>query len=529
MKRCRINNRLESVNQKMKYKRIISIFIILLFLFNNLPLNAIADGLNTSVSYNEKATIGEIGGYLEGALHSAHNIYSESNFKWPQGHGFAAETANNLNDRLHGRVATVVGGDNVKNGPDRIIINRDRSKIWIQDKYYKTAKESVEAAFDDNTLLYRYFDPNGKPMQLEVPADQYDEAVLKFKEKITEGKVNGITDPEQASSIVRKGKYTYQQAVNLTKAGNIDSLKYDATNGIIIAACSLGISFVLDYVSCVMNGQTPADALKSSGLNAIKTGGFVFATYVISSQLCKTGLTTALAPTTDAIAKALGDGVSKAILTSVGVNHAGMSSARIAAQVSKILQSQLIIEGVILVALTIPDIIDLCKGRISSEQLLKNLSVTILAGAGGFGGYVGGAALGSAIAPGVGTVIGGIVGGTAGSVGVGALSSWALGKILKDDADEMFEIIKCEFQSLAEDFLISQSEADSIMSVLQENLNNNTIKDMYSSEDRNKFARELMMPLFQDQVKLREKIIIPAEDEIRTAILKDLNGVVFLH
>ena len=511
----------------MEFKKNISSLLSVLFLMNCFPLNVLAEGF--SVSNHKRETIGEAGGYLEGALHSTHNIFSESNFQWAQGHGFAAETANNLNDRLHGKNATVVGGDNVKNGPDRKIINHDGSVIWIQDKYSQTARESLEAAFDNETLQYKYLDATGAPMQLEVPADQYNEVVLQLKEKIKAGKVPGISDPEEAPSLVRKGKYTYQQAKNLTKAGNIDSLKYDATNGLIIATCSLGISFVLDYVACVMNGQTPADALKSSGLNALKTGGFVFATYVISSQLCKTGLTTALAPTTDAIAKALGDRLSKAILDSFGVKYAGMSSAKIAAHVSKILQSQIVVEGVILVALTVPDIIDLFRGRISSEQLLKNLTVTVLAGAGGLGGYVGGSALGTAIAPGVGTVIGGIVGGLAGSVGIGALGEWALGKFLKDDADDMFEVVQCEFQSLADDFLISQDEADTIISTLQQKLSDKTLKDMYASEDRNKFAQELMIPLFQEQVQLRKRIDIPAEEEVRATMLNDLNGILFLH
>ena len=83
-------------------------------------------------------------------------------------------------------------------------------------------------------------------MQLEVPADQYDSSVSLMKEKIKWGKVRNVTDPAEAESIIRKGKFTYKQAVNLTKVGNIDSLKYDAATGVITAVSAAGISFVLN-------------------------------------------------------------------------------------------------------------------------------------------------------------------------------------------------------------------------------------------------------------------------------------------
>ena len=49
--------------------------------------------------------------------------------------------------------------------------------ILIQTKYCSTATNSVNAAFDSNGN-YRYYDAKGKPMQLEVPADQYDDLVF---------------------------------------------------------------------------------------------------------------------------------------------------------------------------------------------------------------------------------------------------------------------------------------------------------------------------------------------------------------
>ena len=294
-------------------KRILAGLILATLFINSSSIQAFAKESN---GYEEESptTIGELGGYLEGNLKTVENLTIERKFTYEKGHGFSAERANNLSDVLKGRNATVVGDDNAKNGPDRKIVNRNGEVTLIQDKYYSTASKSVSAAFDEETGLYRYVDAEGKPMQLEVPADQYEKAVESMAKKIEAGKVPGVTDSNEASNIVRKGKVTYQQAVNITKAGNIDSLKYDAKNGMIAAAGAIGISFVLDYAICRYNGLENKEALKEASLNGLKTGGYVFATYVISSQLAKTGIPAAMAPITDAIANNLGKRLSEAIL-----------------------------------------------------------------------------------------------------------------------------------------------------------------------------------------------------------------------
>lgn len=60
-----------------------------------------------------------------------------------QGHGYAAEQANNLYDILTGKDAKIVGGDNAKDGPDRMV-----NGVNIQTKYCHDAASSVQAAFE---------------------------------------------------------------------------------------------------------------------------------------------------------------------------------------------------------------------------------------------------------------------------------------------------------------------------------------------------------------------------------------------
>lgn len=514
----------------MKAKRYISFFLCLCILLSLIPAQVYAttEGVVEEAidnSLEQTNSLGEIGGYLAGNSITTSKLFTEYNFSWPTGFGFAAEQGNNLIDKFKGLNSTVVGGDNAANGPDRMIINRDGSITWIQDKYGSSAKNSVGLAFDD-AGMYRYYDGDGKPMQLEVPADQYEQAVELMRKRIENGQVPGVSDPDEAQNLIRKGNLTFKQAVNIAKAGTIESLAYDATNGIITASCSAGISFVIDYTCCRLNGIEPEAALKNAGLNGLKTGGVVFATYVISSQLSKTGLTNALVPTAEAIAKSLGKEVCEAIVLKTGVQAGTMSATK---QVAQIISKELIADGVLLIVLTGVDVVELFRGRISKEELLKNLTVTIISVAVGTAGGYGGAVLGSLIAPGAGTAIGAAVG----SILAGGLSAWAAEALIapyyESDAEEMFKIISEEFTTLCGDYLISETEGIHIADALKNKLVGDVLKDMYASENRQQFARDLLEPLFVEETAKRPPIVMPTEEELRYGMKSTLQGVVFIH
>lgn len=75
-----------------------------------LPFSA----LRGYASKEQRPTIGEMGGYLQGALQTIEKTYAERKFTAAQGHGFAAEQANNLSDVLRGEKAVVIGDNNAK-------------------------------------------------------------------------------------------------------------------------------------------------------------------------------------------------------------------------------------------------------------------------------------------------------------------------------------------------------------------------------------------------------------------------------
>ena len=522
----------------MNTKRTIALLLCISIMVGLMPMHAVATAQTEETeppteiidtALEQTNSLGEVCGYRVGNMLNTASLYKDRKFTWPTGFAFAAENGNNLIDRFHGANATVVGDNNALNGPDRLIVNRN-GKTLIQTKYHHTASASVADAFDPQTGLYRYMDSNGKPMQLEVPKDQFDEAVKLMRAKIENGKVPGVTNPDEASKIVRKGHLNFQQAKNIAKAGNIDSLKYDATNGIISAGCAAGISFVIDYACCVMNGQEPEDALKNAGLNGIKTGGVVFATYVISSQLAKTGmaqsLSNALVPTAEAILKTFGDDVGKAILQGAGVQTVGKVTAK---QVSNALARELVVDGVLVIILTGADVVDLFQGRISKEEVLKNLTVTIISIAVGAAGGYGGALAGNLIAPGA----GGVIGAAAGSILAGGLSALGAEALIapfyESDAEEMFNIISEEFTVLCGDYLINEEEGSHIAEALKAELIGDVLKDMYASEDRTQFARDLMEPLFVAETELRSPIVVPTTEDLRYQMKQMLQGIVFIH
>ena len=133
------------------------------------------------------------------------------------------------------------------------------------------------------------------------------------------------------------------------------------------------------------------------------------------------------------------------------------------------------------------------------------------------------------IAPGAGTAIGAAVG----SILAGGLSAWAAEALIapyyESDAEEMFKIISEEFTTLCEDYLISETEGIHIADALKNKLVGDVLKDMYASENRQQFARDLLEPLFVEETAKRPPIVMPTEEELRYGMKSTLQGVVFIH
>ncbi len=477
-----------------------------------IELESLPQGGTASLHYKEDRKPGaEAAGIGVGNYGNVNKLYEEEKFHSRQGHGFAAERANHLYDKMTGHDAKIVGDDNAKNGADRIV-----DGIYIQSKYCATGARCINECFaDDGKGMFRYM-ADGKPMEIEVPSDQkiYDDAVKMMEEKIKNGQVPGVTDPSEAKNLVRKGHFTYEQAKNIAKAGTVESLKYDAANGAIIAASAFGITAIITFATSVWGGEDFDVCLKNAAYAGIKVGGTAFITSVLSSQLSKAGLNSALVGSSEAVVRLMGPKASAVLINAFRNGAKPIYGAAAMKSAAKLLRGNAITAGITVVVLSSVDITNIFRGRISGKQLMKNLANTTGTVAGGTAGWMAGAAAGSAILPGAGTVIGGLVGSLVSGGVAGKVTSKVANAVAEDDANEMVNIIQEQFESIANEYLLNQKEAEKCVDRLSEKLTGKVLKDMFASDDRASFARDLIVPIVEKRVSQRELIKLPSNEQM---------------
>lgn len=420
-----------------------------------------------------------------------------------QGHGFAAENANNMIDRIKGNNAKVIGGDNLKNGADRLVNGHE-----IQTKYCSTAARSVGAGFDGQTGNYKYIDSAGNPMQLEVPKDQYELAVKTMAKKIQEGKVVGVTDPEEAKKLIKAGAITYDQAKNITKFGTLESISYDVAEGVVVSVASGGISFCISALVYYVNTGDKSKSLQIAAIQAGKTFGKTLTIYVSTQQLHRlTYVQNALSKIDIAnVSPTLKNFLKKGfnVESTEGVNKALRGT---------------IVTSIALIAITTgPDMIKLARGRISKAQFIKNLSVTSSSVAGGAIGSVAGGALGSPLGP-VGMIVGRIAGGIVGGIIASSIANAIANELMVEDKVKMLEIIQEQIQYLAINFMLSQSEIESLNDNLGHVITNDTLEVLYQRpEERYQLANYYIQPVVVSIIKQRPQLTFTDRDVVDACV-----------
>lgn len=372
-----------------------------------------------------------------------------------QAHGYAAEHANDIIDKVIHPFKDVrqVGQDNAKNGADRRVGNQ-----FIQTKYCSNAKNTINAAFDKKVDggMYRY-----KNMQLEVPRDQYNDAIQLMKDKIRDGKVPGHTDANDAYKIIRKGHVTYTESKLIAQGGNITSLKYDAVDGAIQVLPAAGISFVIVFAKAKWSGNSTKESASLALRSSAKTMVMGTIVYASSQQIGK------ILPNTK-----IGSKLITKITDVTGKEVTKQAIARGAAGAI----SFVIIFG--------PDTFDALTGRISKQQLLKNTLVSSSA----LGGSAIGAAAGSVV-PVIGNLVGAIAGATAAAVG----SKKILDHFIEDDRVEMFAILKEEFIDVVMSVTLTEEEFSQVQETIFDKHLGKKLKKMFKNKQsvtNRKYTRE---------------------------------------
>ena len=421
-----------------------------------------------------------------------------SRFHARQGQGFAAEQANTLLDRVQGRQAVILGDNNAKNGPDRQV-----DGILIQTKYCQNAAASVNAAFRNGT--YRYVDSQGHPLQLEVPYDQYEEALAQMEKRIIKGQVPGVTDPKQAKDLIRRGNVDYRTACRIAKAGNIDSLLYDAANGTVIAANAMGISAVITYAREIWNGRSSQQAAEMAAYQGLKMGGAVFVSSVLAAQLTRTGVNTLLLGPSINIVKLLPSDIRHAMVQSLrqGPMIYGNAATN---NLAKLLRSNIIAAGALTLVLSTGDIHHYFQGKISGKQLFKNVATL----AGGMGGGLAGGMAGGALLGPVGAFAGGILAGTIAGEG----SRRILDNFIEDDAITMVNILDREIEPLVQEYLLSEEELAIVIDDLQRELSQGRLLDMYASGQPETYGENLLRKIIERIIGFRVSVHLPGETQM---------------
>lgn len=491
--------------------------------------SSIALSDSNSVSFNvDMASDGSFFGVNQGAQkYTINRYFDEARFQVPRtGHGWAAERGNNLIDNIKGifkgQHSTIVGDNYVKNGADRVTTYADGSKLFIQTKYCSNASRTIQACFENNQ--FRYYDSEGKPMKIEVPADQYDDAVKLMKNRFKNGEIKGVANEEEAINIVKKCSLTYDQAKHIAKAGTVESILYDSAQACVTATTSMGISAAVNFAVNLWNGEPFETAIKESIFQGLKVGGTSFIISVLSSQIAKTGLNSAMIPASKVIVHALGPKVSAVIVNAFRPAGSAIYGAAAMQSAAKLLRGNVITSTVTFVVLSAGDVADIIQGRISWKQLAKNVSTTALGITGGTLGYLGGAALGTAIMPGAGTVVGIIISVAAGwgaNEGAKALADL----IAEDDANEMIHIIENQFSEIASEYFLNEEEVNRSIENLQNLITAEMLKQMYQYHNHEAFARQLIEMSIDPVVSEREYIELPSEEEYASYLTEVLEEI----
>lgn len=463
-------------------------------------------------------------GISRGAVHcSIHYAENINIYQAKMGHGFAAEKANHLYDQFSGKDASHIGGDNAKNGPDRLV-----DGIRIQTKYCSLGSKCISECFDESGS-FRYFNPDGTPMQIEVPSNKYGAAIKAMESRISSGQVKGVSDPKQAREIIRRGNFTYEQARLIAKAGTVPSLTYDAINCAVLAGYAGGLSAAISFSIAVWNGDDFDKALESACCSGFKVGGIAWVGSVITAQIGRTGVEQSLRGTTDWVVKQMGPKAASWLSSGLSTGGRTLSGAPAMNHASKLLRGNVVTIAVTTAILSTADLCRIFSGRISRAQLFKNVSTTAAGVAGGIGGWQAGASagasagavlgsavpiIGTGIGAGIGTVVGGLAGSfLGGSVGQG-VSKAILNEFVEDDAVEMLGIIERSYVSMAQLLLISQSEAETIAEQLQGLDLRNEVMNMYSSDNREVYACSMLEPIFYKVIGDRKNVDLPTCEQL---------------
>ena len=432
-----------------------------------------------------------------------------------------SEESLTLLDKIQGKDAEVVGRTNEKNGADRIV-----NGVEIQTKYYKTGKRCINACFDKTTGKFRYINSKGEPMMVEVPKDKYAEAINEFRNRIVEGKVPGVTNPNDASKYIKKGQLTYKQALNLCRPGTIESLTYDIATGAINCSFTFGISFLATYIFAYSKSENKKEAFNSAFITAFQVFGISFFAHILTQQIARTTLTKHLIPFSNYIVQQMGYKSVQTIVNAIRsmAGKSAISGATAMKQLSKILRSNTVTTTFTFMVFSIPDTYNIFRKRISSAQYTKNMLSLIGTMATASAGTLGtslvatkiGAMAGTTISPGIGTLIG-ISGGVVGGLIGGKVIKMLGDHIKEDDSIILSRLYNGIVVNMIYEYMLTESEVDMLIEKFNA-IKPKEFKELFvrvqAVDKQEELIENFVKHCFEEIVKNRAKIPLPKTEDL---------------
>lgn len=423
---------------------------------------------------------------MESAFQNNKKIYNELKgyMGGSQGGGYAAEYANSTFDKLSGHItentAQKLDAKNhqVKNGADRTVDGRQ-----IQTKYYKTARESISAAFENGEA--RYIDNKGKMMQIEVPRDQYAEALEEMQKRIDNGEVPGYEAGEGPWHYVRKSCVTYRQSNNVALAGTIEGLTVDMGQGVINSLNPAGISATIVFAMSILNGESLEDAAYKSMNTAVNVLGKNTFVYILTMQFSRKEI--AIPNTTKYLKQGTPQGnesisnpvfaMSEKLAEEIRNSDFAKTQIGRSLQINNVNGRALIQNSFIALYYFGPDVYKALTGKISAAQLTKNSVVAMST-----------LAVGGALMPI--SVVGGIIGGTIAHFAAQCI----MDEFIEDDQVKMFRILKEEFIDAVSIAGLTKEEVDEVLNdtIAHPELEQ-ILQNMFRSGEPRRYARVAIM------------------------------------
>ncbi|EPB9958723.1 ESPR-type extended signal peptide-containing protein [Escherichia coli] len=308
-----------------------------------------------------------------------------------------------------------------------------------------------------------------------------------------EGAIPGVTDPAEASRLIRRGHLTYTQARNITRFGTIESVTYDIAEGSVVSLAAGGISFALTAsVFWLSTGERDA-ALQTAAVQAGKTFTRTLAVYVTTQQLHRLSVVQGMLKHID---------FSTASPTVRLALQKGTGAGNISA-LNKVMKGTLVTSLALVAVTTGPDMIKMLRGRISGTQFIRNLAVASSGVAGGAVGSVAGGILFSPLGP-FGALTGRVVGGVLGGMIASAVSGKIAGALVEEDRVKILAMIQEQVTWLAGSFLLTGHEIENLNANLARVIDQNALEIIFAAGIQQRAATNMLIkPLVVSIIRQR--------------------------